>query len=221
MPKPTFHNLPDDKRERFIEVALNEFARNPYDRASITSIVAQLGIAKGSVYQYFDDKLDLFTWLVQEAGRRKVDAIAGSLQGSGSFFEQLRDSYGAGMVFWQTHPRWARLGLRLVEPSREPRLETLRKAQAAMAHQWLRDRVVQAVADGELREDLDADDAAHLINGLLSQGLLAAWLGRAGLELSDLTDNPEVSKDLSAAHLEGAVDQALALLASGLASKGG
>lgn len=216
MPKPTFHNLPDDKRERFVEAALDEFSRNPYDRASITAIVARLGIAKGSVYQYFDDKLDLFTWLVHEAGRRKVDALTVQTLDSGPFFERLRAMYAAGLVFWRTHPRWARLGLRVIEPSRDPRLEALRKAQAGAAHGWLKAQVLAAISAGELRSDLDADDAAHLIRGLLGTGLLEAWLGRAGLELSDLTEHPETAKQLDESDLQGAVDTALAILEHGL-----
>lgn len=216
MPKPTFHNLPQPKRERFVEAALDEFARNPYDRASITGIVARLGIAKGSVYQYFDDKVDLFTWLVQEAGRRKVAAVQVATP-DGPFLEQLAAMYAAGLTFWKTHPRWARLGLRLMEPSKEPRLEELRKTQAAASHRWLRDRIEQAIDDGELREGLEADDAAHLVGGLLSEGLLAAWLGRAGLDLAQLTDDPAAAEALDASHLQGAVDSALALLERGIA----
>lgn len=49
MPKQTFLNLSDAKRKAFLEIALEEFANNDYNTASVSKIVEQAGIAKGSV----------------------------------------------------------------------------------------------------------------------------------------------------------------------------
>lgn len=224
MPKPTFLQLPADKRDRFVDAALDEFSAQPYDRASVSAVVARLGIAKGSVYQYFEDKLDLFTWLLDEAGRRKQAAIAARTPAPGEaapaeLIHDLRSAYLAGFAFWRTEPRWARLGLRLLEPSQEPRLELLRRRAADASHRWLRERLAAAIVAGELRPDVDPDDAAHLVGGLLSEGLLRAWLGRAGLDLADLTDHPERVAELTESDLIRAADQALALLSGGLARR--
>ena len=64
MPKQTFFNLPDHKREHVTRCAVSEFARQGYKQASISRIVAASGIAKGSFYQYFEDKDDLFIHIV-------------------------------------------------------------------------------------------------------------------------------------------------------------
>ena len=73
MPKPTFENLPDAKRELIIQLAAEEFAAHAYRQASLSRIVARAGIAKGSVYQYFDNKLDLYRWLMtEELPRQKM-----------------------------------------------------------------------------------------------------------------------------------------------------
>ncbi|MDL2233543.1 TetR/AcrR family transcriptional regulator [Ruminococcaceae bacterium OttesenSCG-928-L11] len=64
MPKQTFFNLPDAKREFIIQVAVAEFAERGYKEASITHIVQEAGIAKGSFYQYFEDKDDLYIHIV-------------------------------------------------------------------------------------------------------------------------------------------------------------
>ena len=40
-----------------------EFSCKSYKDASITALVEQPGIAKGSIYRYFEDKLDLFLYL--------------------------------------------------------------------------------------------------------------------------------------------------------------
>jgi hypothetical protein len=106
----------------------------------------------------------------------------------------------------------------VLEPSQDPRLEAMRRRMTAASHAWLRDRLAGARARGEVRADVVPDDAAHLVNGLLSEGLLRAWLGRAGLDLADLTERPELASRLTEETLAGAVDQALALLGHGLAA---
>ena len=72
MPKSTFLNLEDNKRKLITDAFLREFAIKSFDDASITEVVKQLGIAKGSVYQYFDDKLDLFMYLIGECTAIKI-----------------------------------------------------------------------------------------------------------------------------------------------------
>ena len=60
VPTVTFANLPEEKRQQLIDIALEEFATKPYEQASITNIVKLAGIAKGSIYQYFENKKDLY-----------------------------------------------------------------------------------------------------------------------------------------------------------------
>lgn len=59
MPKETFLKLPQEKKEKIIKAAKNEFKRAPLEQASIKNIVEDAGIARGSFYQYFESKEDL------------------------------------------------------------------------------------------------------------------------------------------------------------------
>lgn len=71
MPKPTFYNLPAAKREHIFQCALQEFALHTFEQASLTEIVNTAGIAKGSMYQYFHDKKDLYKYVVQTVYQHK------------------------------------------------------------------------------------------------------------------------------------------------------
>jgi AcrR family transcriptional regulator len=64
MPKQTFFNLPDEKRDIILGAAVAEFAEKGYKAASISAIVAAAKIAKGSFYQYFEDKDDLYVHII-------------------------------------------------------------------------------------------------------------------------------------------------------------
>ena len=68
MPSTTFFNLPDEKRERLLAAARAEFARVPYEDASVNRIIQAAGIPRGSFYMYFTDKEDLFRYLMESYG---------------------------------------------------------------------------------------------------------------------------------------------------------
>ncbi len=69
MPKKTFTRLDDDKKERVIRAAIEEFQTSGFEKAKIEVIAQNADVAKGSIYQYFEDKKELFlysvTWAVE------------------------------------------------------------------------------------------------------------------------------------------------------------
>lgn len=75
MPTATFLNLPKEKRDMIFKRALEEFAKYPYERASLSAIVQNAGIAKGSMYQYFEDKKTLYKYLVREVYQKKREFL--------------------------------------------------------------------------------------------------------------------------------------------------
>lgn len=64
MPKETFYSLPDEKRERIMAAAEREFLENSFEAASINRIIKEAAIPRGSFYQYFEDKKDIFLYIV-------------------------------------------------------------------------------------------------------------------------------------------------------------
>ena len=79
------------KRSRIIDAAMRHFAGQGYHAARVGDIAAELGIAKGSVFQHFGSKDGLFFEVYKQAVRsfpRYLDAPA-EVRGRG-FFEVLR-----------------------------------------------------------------------------------------------------------------------------------
>ena len=66
MPKQTFYKLPQEKQERILAAAKREFTQVRYSDASINQIVREAGIPRGSFYQYFEDKKDIFLCFLTE-----------------------------------------------------------------------------------------------------------------------------------------------------------
>ncbi len=107
MPKQTFLNLPEEKRETIINAAVEEFAGYGFEAASINRIVANSGISKGSFYQYFEDKMDVFKHLMDVIAKEKTEYYKGKHPPSSNLdtFEYFRWLIKTGMEFNSAYPR--------------------------------------------------------------------------------------------------------------------
>ena len=83
MPTTTFFNLPPPKREKLLNAAIAEFARRPYGEVSINRIIQGAEIPRGSFYQYFADKTDLFQYVLRGYDKLLEAAIMKSLDACG------------------------------------------------------------------------------------------------------------------------------------------
>lgn len=83
MPTDTFFRLPEEKRGRILASAWEEFTAVPYAEASINRIVRASRIPRGSFYQYFADKNDLFLCLIDEIRDEFLDLFHDTLERSG------------------------------------------------------------------------------------------------------------------------------------------
>ena len=68
-------------RQRLLEEAAVHFARDGVDRANINSIAVAAGFAKGTIYNYFSSKEELFGEVLTAACRRTAARYAASPQG--------------------------------------------------------------------------------------------------------------------------------------------
>ncbi len=109
MPKQTFFNLPDKKRQTIINAAVEEFSAHGLENASTNRIVAKSGISKGSFYQYFEDKHDLFMHLVSILEHEKMEYFKNIDPPNMEIglFEYYRWMVKAGMAFNSTKPKLA------------------------------------------------------------------------------------------------------------------
>src|SRR6195952_4627999 len=100
MPKSTWDNLDETRRERVLEAAMAEFGRHGYSGGSLNIIAREAGVAKGSLFQYFDDKLDFFAHVAEQGSLTISPAMAPYLTPAPrgrSFLVHLGDLVDLGM----------------------------------------------------------------------------------------------------------------------------
>ena len=94
MPSSTFLNLPAEKQEKLLEAATREFSHKPFNEASINQIIKEAGIPRGSFYMYFQDKEDLFRYLIKGYMDQLLMLLEELLlQNGGDIFRALLDLY--------------------------------------------------------------------------------------------------------------------------------
>jgi AcrR family transcriptional regulator len=182
MPTQTFLNLSPDKRAALLSLAMDEFATHDYQSASISRILAQAGIAKGSLYQYFRDKRDFYHHLVDHASRTLMTALEHDVppDAHASLFVVLRWQMSATVRAALQHPREAQLIRRAYGSSGAQDDELTRQAQRGRTA-YLTPLIRQAMERGEIAADLDPELVVYAISSLI--GDLGPFIvSRLGLE---------------------------------------
>jgi len=107
MPKQTFLNLPQEKRETILNAAVEEFAQYGLENASTNRIVENSGISKGSFYQYFEDKQDVFMYLLSVIEQEEMEFFKDRHPPSNNMdtFQYFRWMVKTGMEFGLARPR--------------------------------------------------------------------------------------------------------------------
>ena len=209
MPKQTFLNLSEEKRNTLIATAIEEFANNDYNTASISKIVEKAGIAKGSVYQYFEDKQDLFMYLMDVSNKAMLEFITQSTPPNpgADFFEMLRWQMSATVqaaVKYPVHSKLLRRAYSTPLPFRDEVFERSKK----LGDEHFQAMIAQAQAGGQLDAKRDPEIVSFVVRGLMSE---------LGVFMQDKFKDRKQKKDwVTLPEVDAVFDEVVAILKNGL-----
>jgi len=160
-----------DRRERIMSAAERAFDANGYAATTMAAVASQADVAKGSIYNYFRSKEDLFTQVCLQMlalGQTDVEQSVAQPVPASDKIRQVVDSwytrlgqyrlYGRLMLeFWATAAR-QKLPGELAKAVERTTSQAERQIQAI---------IEQGTASGEFRKDANAAVAASLIVGVL------------------------------------------------------
>ena len=155
MPKDTFFNLSESKKQRIFDAAVDEFSQRRFTEASINQIVKNSGISRGSFYQYFKNKEDLYLFVLKQIGKAKLDTISriGELNSDADFFEGFMYMFRSVMEWRRTKPRYYKIGM-LMETDDSHFITELRKTLPE-GFDMIRDIIRRDMELGRIRPDID------------------------------------------------------------------
>jgi AcrR family transcriptional regulator len=159
-------------RARLLAAAADEFGRVGLARANVDAISLAAGYAKGTIYNYFPSKEELFLAVVEEAVAQAT--AAGSAPTEAPAWERLAATL-AGFCAWAgDHDPFARVLVReclMGTPGLYPRVMG---AEAPLVGEFAA-TLRQGSARGELRDDVPAELLALAIAGLTDLALVEHW----------------------------------------------
>lgn len=89
VPNKTFDRLPNEKKEAVIRAALKEFTAHDFASASLNDIITGIGIAKGSFYRYFNNKQELYEYLIAYGLEKKIRYVNQSKEPTDDLFQLI------------------------------------------------------------------------------------------------------------------------------------
>ena len=165
MPKETFGNLPDEKRNPIIQTAIDEFLTHGYEGFSISRFVEQAKIAKGSFYQYFEGKDDLYAFIIETASQRKLQYLTQITNDLGQIhlFDLLRALYVGAFAFMKEEYELAIIVDRFLKSANSSLKEHILGDSVAKSNRFLEGLIQDAIERGELQENLDIPFTAYVL----------------------------------------------------------
>jgi len=209
MPKKTFLNLSEEKRKVIIDAAVNEFAVYGLENASTNRIVANSGIAKGSFYQYFEDKQDVFMYLLTVLEREKMEYFSGKHPPTAKMdtFQYFRWMIKTGMEFNSSHPYLTQAISRVLFGEGMYYGNTFSEIRERTA-QGLKAMIDQAVKKGEVDPSVDVDLAVMIMETW--SNTISTYIMNEGMKQKD------IMKWVRSAKVQERIDKMLYVMEYGL-----
>lgn len=162
--KDIFKRLPQEKQDRVLDAFLKEFAYNDYENASITSVVKELGIAKGSVYQYFGSKMELYKTLWEICQTEKMAFVQGLNQDDfWDFWDFYKEAYVKGIRFDVERPMHSQFLYRASQDRSNPELEKMLREHYLKALAFFTEQIEKEQEAELITKEFDAEFVALAI----------------------------------------------------------
>ena len=164
MPKETFHNLESSKKQRITQAFLIEFSEKIFEEASISQVVKELGIAKGSIYQYFEDKLNLFLYLKRHSEEVKLQYIHNlNRDDFDDFWEYYRAMYEQGVEFDLNHPLESKFLYALYKSETSPTVKEYLLEWKNQSVEIFKGIIQNEINAGNFRSDVNVETMAYFL----------------------------------------------------------
>ena len=119
MAKATFGQISDEKQQRVLKEAAKLFAERGFSATDVAELAKRAGVSKGSLYNYFDNKEDLYLHVCKDGLDRSRRAVYGGMDQEWDIYRQVEHMFRQGVRFALKSPHYVRLYLTASAPGKE------------------------------------------------------------------------------------------------------
>jgi len=171
---------PNAKRLQIIQAAAAVFAKSGYDAALMDDVAAAAGVSKGSLYDYFRNKEDLFYAVFEWFQRRLLDAsvaeIAPGTDARAQVAAFAEAAVGALVAHVDLYPVTLEVWSAAAKPASRQRFATAMRDLYSNYRGAVAALIRVAQANGEIAAKANADVLAAVLIGAVDGVLLQYWL---------------------------------------------
>lgn len=164
IPTQTFINLAKEKQDRIIDAAVTEFSLRRFQEAKLSEIIKNAKIPRGSFYQYFTDKKDIYLYIFDLIGQKKLEYMTDDLKNpmNLAFFDLFRELYKVGLRFAFENPRFVRI-TSLLLASRDVMYKEVFEKNIYIAVDFYKMMIIRDQEAGRMDKSIDPDTLAELV----------------------------------------------------------
>ena len=206
MPKSTFYRLRDEKQEGILRAAIHEFVKHGFNNAKISDIAKRAGVATGSIYQYFEDKSELFVYCAKWGLEVYMKKLSGRTDMENmDIFEYFQDNISKMEIVNEERE----LALFMQAITKEPDLvDDSLKAMYEAGDEYIKTLIKNSKNKGSVRADVD-DELLKEYFIAVTERFRMRWVR----QYVDFTKTEEVKSNLE---LQRELYQMLKLLKNGM-----
>lgn len=168
------------RRAKIMEAAMSCFLENGYHQTGVRDIAKRAGVSLGNLYNHFAGKHDV---LAEIAALERADLTPFlKLLGESSPVPEVLDRFVGAYATYLAAPENVMLTIEITsEAIRKPDIGALFLANRSELVTALASVIKRGVADGDLRADLDPDEASQLIIELIDASAYRSVLSEVAM----------------------------------------
>ena len=161
-----FEKQNKDKQKRIIEAAILEFSEKGFENANTNKIARNANISVGSLFKYFENKTDLFLYIVKLAEAELESQIHSVLSMGKGFFETVGMILSLIDEYSKTDKALVRLYYEMTSIGQSSLVETVVSTLEKVAGSEYKTIIKKAQDRGEIRADVDPAVVAFILDNI-------------------------------------------------------
>jgi AcrR family transcriptional regulator len=166
MPKAIFGKLPQEKKDRVLAAATDLFAERGFHRTEMDEIARQAGVSKGSLYNYFKSKDELFLYICNTGIQGFRETVWREISPHLDIYQQVDELFRRQVPLILAHPQNFQIYLNLASSGMRRFADRYTQKGEEFGAQRLKALLEEGRTRGIVRRDLDVSHMAFLIHSL-------------------------------------------------------
>ena len=165
--KDAFERASDERKERILEVGIEEFASKGYENANINVIAKNAEISIGLMYKYFATKEDLFVTCLQRGMQILDDALDEIMKSDDKLLIKAEKVIRTTCTHSKKNANYIKLYNEITSEKNDERARALAEEIESSTSKKYITSIAQALAKADVRGDLDPRLFAFFLDNLL------------------------------------------------------